>query len=73
MMENLMRPAHAHVTIRRLGRHALRVVIPREIAERYQLNVGDHVVLKDEQDGVKLKFVRQTELEQLVESAASAA
>lgn len=68
-----MRPAHAHVTIRRLGRGALRVVIPREIAERYQLNVGDHVVLKDEQDGVKLKFVRQTDLEQLVEPEASAA
>ncbi len=67
-----MQPVHAHATIRRLGRDALRVVIPRAIAVRYQLSEGDHVVLKDQQDGVLMKFVKRTDLEQMVDTEQTA-
>jgi hypothetical protein len=49
----------------------LRISIPREFCIRRGLSEGDHVMWIEEEDGVKLKFVRAAELEEI--AAASAA
>lgn len=65
-----MRPAPAHMYIRKVG-STLRVTLPRELVTRLNLGEGDHVVLKEEDGAVKLRFVRLSELEQIVEPSAA--
>jgi hypothetical protein len=64
-----MHPNRAHLILRRIN-NTLRVSLPREFILRQGLSEGDHVVWTEHEDGVKLKFVKLAELEELAETAA---
>jgi hypothetical protein len=59
------------VTIRRTGNTTLRIAIPREFVVRQGLDEGDQCVWQEEDNGVRLKFVKLAELAELVKSAAA--
>jgi bifunctional DNA-binding transcriptional regulator/antitoxin component of YhaV-PrlF toxin-antitoxin module len=59
----------AHLILRRVTRQTLRLVIPAKYQRAHDLRAGDHVVWIEEEDGVKLKFVRLAELDKLAKSA----
>jgi len=56
--------------IRRSGTTTLRIAIPREFVLRRELDEGDHVMWVEDEDGVRLKFIRLAELDELAKSAA---
>jgi bifunctional DNA-binding transcriptional regulator/antitoxin component of YhaV-PrlF toxin-antitoxin module len=63
-----MRQSVVHLLLRRVN-NTLRVSVPRDYVDRYGLSPGDHVMWIEEQDGVKLKFVRLAELTEMAKNA----
>jgi bifunctional DNA-binding transcriptional regulator/antitoxin component of YhaV-PrlF toxin-antitoxin module len=60
----------AHLFLRRVH-NTLRISVPIEFIRKYGLSEGDSVLWLEEGNSVTLKFVRQSEFDELAEQSAA--
>jgi hypothetical protein len=51
-----------HIVVRRINRRTMRLAVPAQYVRDHGLQEGDHCVWTDEPDGVRLRFIKTTEL-----------
>jgi hypothetical protein len=51
-----------HCILRRINKQTMRLAVPAQYVRDHGLREGDHCIWSVEPDGVRLKFVKTTEL-----------